>query len=189
MGILTFKNNSDISKRQINTGNTVLNDKGLMVSWKDMTTLNYWPAQYPQCNSLEGARDPSGWPLDLKKEDAVDLFIGGVGRDITFKYEKEVSESHQQHLFMQLLTYGNKIIGSDRGSAWWRELPDVPLRGPRGHVRQPRPAAGQPVLLPQGPVLPRRHPRHLHRRARIAHTRLMVPYYPRTYEKIALKCK
>ncbi len=61
-----------------------------MVSWKDMRRLNYWLPD-SHCNSLEGSRDAGGMPLDLGKDQTLKLFLGQVGRNIDFKYSKEVS--------------------------------------------------------------------------------------------------
>jgi len=90
-GLLHFRNNTPVNAREIITGKTNLTSKGLMVSWKDKRRLDFWTEKDgSSCNSLDGSRDPGGLPLNMQKDEPLSLFLGQVGRKITFAYQKEV---------------------------------------------------------------------------------------------------
>jgi hypothetical protein len=65
----------------------------LSLAWQ---VLNYWSK--PECNLVSG-HDPSGLPLNLSKNETVDLFIGELCRNIQLKFETQISTQNEFQVF------------------------------------------------------------------------------------------
>ncbi len=72
--------------RTVDTGVNKLEDKGRMVAWHGKRELNYWTT--PECNKLTG-RDPGGIPMNLQKNEPIEVFIGQLCRTVKFRYVSE----------------------------------------------------------------------------------------------------
>lgn len=100
-GFFYPKNGTDGGSYKISTGSNGLENLQLIKSWKNSSTLDYWPTD--QCNMINGTTG-SQFPKPILKENIIYLFASDLCRSLYFRYNNTIDYGGL-HLLRYVLPY------------------------------------------------------------------------------------
>ncbi|CAG7718930.1 unnamed protein product [Allacma fusca] len=86
-GVFRVKNGTDEGMLEVQANPDYLNEVGDVVSWKNLTKLNFWNSD--KCNSLKGRTDGTVFPPGITKSSVLEFFNPEACRSLSLVYERD----------------------------------------------------------------------------------------------------